>query len=117
MASGFSCYTFWASWRVGRGAWLQHVEDTGIWAEPVNAFGLPKARIALSFITDSLTQIEKRTNRGLSFLRCYYTNRSSQKSRVLDMAYIPDEKNLVDNELIPFLQSKVKTTPKLDTGK
>lgn len=91
------------------GIWIQHIEEKGIWAEPLKAYGMCKARIIIDFEKHKILGVEQMSSKGINFVRCYYRSIGSASQQILDMPYLPDDRAIVETELIPFLRSKIAT--------
>jgi len=103
----FSLVLLWAKWRAHVSGWRHFVEENGIWAEPIDKWGWPKKQFVLPFEKVDIQGVEDCFYRGQHYLRIHFSWKSFRGYEILYIPYLRWDKDVVEIELIPFLNTKI----------
>ena len=97
--------------KIKRASWIQHIEDKGIWVEPIRTqYSKPKGIIVLEFTKHRIVEVEQIAQNGNNFVRIHYKFLLFPETRTLDLPYLLNDTDVVETELIPYLRSKIMQT-------
>jgi hypothetical protein len=100
----------WAKWRASVSGWKHLIEANGIWAEPVDTWRWPKKQFVLPFEKVEIQSVEDSFYRGEHYLRINFSWKAFRGYEVLDLPYLHEDKDVVQIQLIPFLNTKITET-------